>query len=353
MKRFGDLVEGDSPGRDLCLAEAERACHRQAQPLHARHEARPVRPAQGRSPAVGGQARLRQQGVAEPPRQVRRQHDGQLLLARRGCLHAQNLVEGRFLRPRQEVQLQSECFGARVAADRPADVEHDGARQAEVGEQQRAARRRQRLAVLLDHAHRHVRHGDAAQLGDPRARDRHWHQRRAGRNDGVSQTRRESVAVAGGAAAGVGLPAGRKDHAAGVDGALRRDQSEAVRARLEVADGLFEGEDGLTAAEAAEQGVEHVERLVADGKDLAGFLDLGGDSFGLEQVDGVLHAEDREGAVQEATGRAVGFDDAPVIGGVREVAARAAGHQDLDAGFAVLFQEQDTPAVFRSVDGRQ
>ena len=53
-----------------------------------------------------------------------------------------------------------------MAADDPADVEDDRTGQAEMGEQQRAAPRRQRL-LAFDDAHGHVRQRDAAQLGDP------------------------------------------------------------------------------------------------------------------------------------------------------------------------------------------
>jgi hypothetical protein len=52
--------------------------------------------------------------------------------------------------------------------------------------------------------------------------------------------------------------------------------------------------------------------------------------------------------VEEAAGRAIGFDDASVIGGVGDVAACAAGHEELDARFAVLFEEQRLPAALGS-----
>ena len=71
-----------------------------------------------------------------------------------------------------------------------------------------------------------------------------------------------------------------------------------------------------------------------------------------KEVDGVLHAEGGQGRVQEPTRRAVGLDDAAVVGGVGDVAARAAGHEDLDAGLAVLLQQQHAAAVLGRTDGR-
>jgi hypothetical protein len=169
----------------------------------------------------------------------------------------------------------------------------------------------------------------------------------------VSEPGRQGVAVAGGAAAGVRLPARRQDHPAGADHPSGRDHREAGRRRDEVAHRLPEGEGGAAAVQAAQQGPQHVERLVADGEDLAGFFDLGGDALGLEQRDGVVDAQRGQGGVEEAAGRAERLDDAAVVGGVGEVAARAAGHQDLDARLAVLLQQQHAPAVLGRVDRRQ
>ena len=54
-----------------------------AQPLDALHQPAAVRLAQGRGLAVGGMSGQRQQRLAQPPRQVRGQDAGELLLARR------------------------------------------------------------------------------------------------------------------------------------------------------------------------------------------------------------------------------------------------------------------------------
>src|SRR5207237_3991124 len=86
-------------------------------------------------------------------------------------------------------------------------------------------------------------------------------------------------------------------------------------------------------------------------EDFAGFLDLRGDPFGGEEVEGVLDAEGGEGRVEEASRRAVGGDDAALVRGVGDVAAGAAGHEDLDAGPAVLLQQQHAPPQFGGADG--
>jgi hypothetical protein len=46
-------------------------------------------------------------------------------------------------------------------------------------------------------------------------------------------------------------------------------------------------------------------------------------------------------------------DDAPVVGGVGDVAAGAARHQDLDARLAVLLQQQHAPATLRGPARRE
>src|SRR5207237_3271633 len=45
-------------------------------------------------------------------------------------------------------------------------------------------------------------------------------------------------------------------------------------------------------------------------------------------------------------------DDAAVVGGLRDVAPRAAGHEDLYARLAVLFQQQHPPPEFGRANGR-
>ena len=57
--------------------------------------------------------------------------------------------------------------------------------------------------------------------------------------------------------------------------------------------------------------------------------------------------------MKESPWRPEGLDDAAVVGRVGDIAARAAGHEDLDAGLAVLLQQQGVPAALRRVNGRQ
>ena len=54
---------------------------------------------------------------------------------------------------------------------------------------------------------------------------------------------------------------------------------------------------------------------------------------------------------EEAAAGTEGAGDAAVIGGVGDVAARAAGHQDLHARLAIFLQQQDVLAALGSVDG--
>src|SRR5690349_14457707 len=48
----------------------------------------------------------------------------------------------------------------------------------------------------------------------------------------------------------------------------------------------------------------------------------------------------------------VGFDDAAIVGGVRDVAARPAGHEDLHARLAILFQDESLAAALAGPDAR-
>ena len=67
----------------------------------------------------------------------------------------------------------------------------------------------------------------------------------------------------------------------------RRGQAKAAPSRCRSRTRFLQGERRPAASQAAQQRVEHVGAPVADGKDLAGLLDLGGDAFGLEQLERV------------------------------------------------------------------
>jgi hypothetical protein len=57
--------------------------------------------------------------------------------------------------------------------------------------------------------------------------------------------------------------------------------------------------------------------------------------------------------VQKTPLRAEGLDDAAAVGVVRQVAARAAGHEDFDAWPGVLFHQQHALAALGGADRRQ
>src|SRR5688572_18522491 len=81
---------------------------------------------------------------------------------------------------------------------------------------------------------------------------------------------------------------------------------------------------------------QHVERPIADRKDLASLLDLRANALGFEHRDQVVRAKRREGRVEKRSLLAEGLDDAASVSRMREIAPRAAGHEDLHARLAVL-----------------
>jgi hypothetical protein len=92
--------------------------------------------------------------------------------------------------------------------------------------------------------------------------------------------------------------------------------------------------------QAIEKGLKDVGGAVADGEDFARLFDLGRDAFGFDESDEDLRGKRCNRGVEELTGRAVSGDDAAGIGGLRQVAAGAAGHQNFHAGAAIFFDQQ-------------
>ena len=170
------------------------------------------------------------------------------------------------------------------------------------------------------------------------------HQGRTRRHDGMAEAGGEVVAVAGGAAAGYDWPPVVRMTRAGADDAVRRRQGEAGARSCRSRSGSSRARTAPLRRRRRSRASSTSSGLVADGKDLAGLLDLGGDALGLEEIEVSCTLKRGQGRVQEPAGRPVGLDDAAVVGGVGEVAARAAGHEDLDAGLAVLLQQQHAPA---------
>jgi hypothetical protein len=112
----------------------------------------------------------------------------------------------------------------------------------------------------------------------------------------------------------------------------------AIALATNIDDRFAQSQLGAAAVEHPPRGEQHVERPVAHWKDLAGFFDLGRDAFGLEHGDQFVRPQGRQRRVEKRALLAEGFDDAACVGGVRKVAPRAAGHEDLHARLAILLQ---------------
>ncbi len=127
-----------------------------------------------------------------------------------------------------------------------------------------------------------------------------------------------------------------------------RDQAKAILAVFEnsqFVERLFESHGRAATLQPPEQGREHVGRPIAGWKDLAGRLDLCLQSLGGKQGQRVVDAERGQGGMQESARRPVSRNDPLVVGGLGDVAACAAGHQDLHAGPAIFLQQQRLAAT--------
>ena len=133
-----DFVQRDAPGRHFRLFEAERAGDRNRQTLEGADQALPFLLRQRRGFAVLGQARLCQNDVAEPPRQVMREDHGQLLPGRRQRFGPQPVVQFLLGDGGQQIDIDKQGLGFVMAADDPAHVENDRTGQTKMREQQRA-----------------------------------------------------------------------------------------------------------------------------------------------------------------------------------------------------------------------
>jgi hypothetical protein len=112
----------------------------------------------------------------------------------------------------------------------------------------------------------------------------------------------------------------------------------------QVKDRFLQSQDGPTAAQSSEQGLKNIQSFVAHRKYFARFLNLGRHSFALEESNRFLHTQTGQRRVEKPTRPAKGLHDAPVVGRVRQIAARTPRHQDLDTRLAVFLQEQRSPA---------
>jgi hypothetical protein len=130
-------------------------------------------------------------------------------------------------------------------------------------------------------------------------------------------------------------------------------ESEAGLRASEIEKRFLQGERTSAAAQTGQQGFENVGGLIANGENLARLLHLGRNAFGLEQVNGLLNAQEGESGVKKATWGPKRFNNPAVIGGMGDVAAGPAGHQDFHARLAVLFQQQSSPPALGSSNGRE
>ncbi len=241
-------------------------------------------------------------------------------------------------------QRSSKELGPRVAADGPAHVEHRRAGDAEMGEQDRAAlpgqaRRPPRIIRRLQHAHARVRNRNSLE-GQNRGGVRgDGHQRRVRRDDRVAQGGRPAVSVAAGAASRIGPAAGGQDDRLGQEGLLRGDDLEAGGVATDFGHRFVQGNGASSASQAGEQRGQDVAGAIAAGKDLAALLDLGCHAFRLEQLDDGFGREGGQGRMEESALVGEGRHDAAGVGGVGEIAARAAGKEELRSGASLFLQQ--------------
>ena len=104
--------------------------------------------------------------------------------------------------------------------------------------------------------------------------------------------------------------------------------------------------------ESCQQGAENVVGPIAGGKDLSARFDLGDNPFGLKKIDKLIGSQGGQGRMEKRPLAAKGLDESAHIQGVREIAARPAGHKDLGAGACFLFQQQGPPPALGRAAGR-
>jgi len=139
----------------------------------------------------------------------------------------------------------------------------------------------------------------------------------------VAELRRDRVAVAGRAAARIRLPAGRDDDLRREQCARRRYHREATLDAIHIAQRFASARVAPLRSNRARSALSTSKRSLDTGN-LAVSSTFVATPSAWKKSSGVLHAEGREGRVQEPARRAVGGDNAAVVGGMGDVAARAA-----------------------------
>src|SRR5439155_26709638 len=149
-------------------------------------------------------------------------------------------------------------------------------------------------------------------------------ERRPRGNDGMTESRCPGVAVAGGAAAWIRLAADGNDDLGRDQLALVGDKAQAARWALQLLERFVGGELRAAVMKPPEESVQNIGGTIADRKNLARFFDLRRHAFIFDQLDQVGGRQCGQRGMQEAALLAKGANDSPLIGRVREVAARAA-----------------------------
>src|SRR5262249_32450012 len=114
--------------------------------------------------------------------------------------------------------------------------------------------------------------------------------------------------------------------------------------------GLTQGKRGPSSLQPMKKGVQHVYGFVRNRKYLARFFHLGWDTVGFKECDGGFNAQGRKCRVQKLTWRAIRLNDTAIVSRLRDVAPRAARHQNLHAWLAVLLQQERSLPALRSPD---
>ena len=209
-----------------------------------------------------------------------------------------------------------------------------------------------RAVAGLDHPHADVRQRDALQPEDPRGVGRDRHQGGPRRNDRMPKLGRPTVAIARRTAAGIRLPSGREDDGLRPQRPLGSDDPQAARIGRDRLHGLVGGQRAAAAAESCQQCSQNVVGPIAHGEDFSARLDLGGNAFGFDQIDELIGSQGGQGRMEKRPLGAKGLDETADIQGVRQVAARPAGHEDFGTGTFFLLQEERPPPPLGRSAGR-
>lgn len=126
---------------------------------------------------------------------------------------------------------------------------------------------------------------------------------------------------------------------------------EAGRSDFDLVDGAFQSQGRTRAMQAIDESLLDVDRTIASGENLAGRLDLGGDTLGMEKLDDIVRGQSGERVAKESTRPTERLHDAGGVGIVGDVAASSAGHQDFDARLGVFLKQKGAEASLGGAGG--